>query len=77
MTNKQRSKVISKKQLSRREREERQRRMLYIAGGIVLATIVLVLGFGLYQEYVVEPSSPVATVAGEPISTREYQAMVL
>jgi parvulin-like peptidyl-prolyl isomerase len=76
MKNRQRSKVVSKKELSRREREERQKRMLYIAGGIVLAAIVLVLGFGLYQEYIVKPSSPVATVAGQPISTREYQAMV-
>jgi parvulin-like peptidyl-prolyl isomerase len=76
MTNKQRSKVVSKKQLSRREREERQRRILYVGVGVVLAAIVVVMGFGLYQEYVVKPSSPIATVAGQPISTRDYQFMV-
>jgi len=67
---------LSKKQLSRREREEQQKRILYIIAGVTLVTVIAVLGFGFYHEYVVKPSSPVALVNGKPISTRDFQLMV-
>lgn len=67
---------ITKKQLSRKEREERQKRMVYVIFGVTAAAVILVLGYGFYQEYIVKPSSPVALVNGQPISTRDYQAMV-
>jgi parvulin-like peptidyl-prolyl isomerase len=38
--------------------------------------VVLVLAFGFYQEYVVKPSAPVATVNGKVISVRDYQATI-
>ncbi len=75
-TPKQRPKVFSKKQLSRRKREARHTRILYIGGAVTVISVLLVLGFGFYQEYIVKPSSPVAVVGGNPISTREYQLMV-
>lgn len=68
--------TINKKQLSRREQEMRQRRILGIVFGVTAAAVLLVLGFGWYQEYVAKPSAPVATVNGKSISTRDYQAMV-
>jgi parvulin-like peptidyl-prolyl isomerase len=68
--------VLSRRQLSKRERELRQRRLISIFGVITAAAVLLVLAFGFYQEYVVKPSAPVATVNGKPISTRDYQAMV-
>jgi len=67
---------LTKKQLSRQEREERQRRILFAIVGVTLAAAALVLGYGVYQEYIVKPSSPVAVVNGETITTRQYQAMV-
>ena len=67
---------VSKKHLSRREREQRQRRMLFIGGAIVLVVIVSVLAVGFYQEYVARPSTPIAVVNGQVITTREYQFMV-
>ncbi|KPL18512.1 MAG: hypothetical protein AMJ93_13755, partial [Anaerolineae bacterium SM23_84] len=70
------AKPVSKKQLSRVERERRQMRVLYAIAGVTIAAVVLVLGFGFYQEYIVKPSAPVAVVSGTPISTRDYQAMV-
>lgn len=66
----------TKRQLSRREREERQRRILYIFGAVTIGLILIVLGFGYYQEYIVKPAAPVAVVNGKSISTRDYQAMV-
>ena len=67
---------LTKKQLSKRASEERQRRILYGIVGLTIAAAVLVLGYGFYQEYIVKPSSPVAVVNGQPITTRNYQAMV-
>lgn len=67
---------ITKKQLSRREQERRQQRILGIVFGLTAAAVLFVLGFGWYQEYVAKPSAPVATVNGKAISTRDYQAMV-
>jgi parvulin-like peptidyl-prolyl isomerase len=67
---------VTKKQLSRKEREDRQKRMVYAIFGVTAAAVVMVLGYGFYQEYIVKPSSPVALVSGQPISTRDFQAMV-
>jgi len=67
---------ITKKQLSRREQERRQQRILGIVFGLTAAAVLFVLGFGWYQEYVAKPTAPVATVNGKAISTRDYQAMV-
>lgn len=66
----------TKKQLSRREMEQRQRRILFIFGAVTLALVALVLAFGYYQEYVVKPAAPVATVNGKVITRRDYQALV-
>jgi parvulin-like peptidyl-prolyl isomerase len=68
--------VLTKRQLSRREREERQKRLITIIAIVTAAAVLIVLAFGFYQEYVVKPSAPVATVNGKPISTRDYQAMI-
>ena len=68
--------LLTRKQLSKQEREERQRRILYAIVGVTLAAAALVLGYGAYQEYIVTPSLPVAVVNGETITTREYQSMV-
>jgi len=70
------TKAFSKKQRSRRQREEQQKRILYAVMGVTVIGVLLVLGFGFYQEYIVKPSSPVALVNGKPISTRDYQLMV-
>ncbi len=68
--------VLSRKQLSRREREERQKRMLYVLVAVTAVAVIAVLGYGFYQEYIARPSSPVATVNGKVIPTRDYQQMV-
>ncbi len=73
---KQTPQVFSKKHLSRRAREARQRRFVYIASAVTVVSILLVLGFGFYQEYIAKPAAPIAVVNGQPISTRDYQLMV-
>jgi parvulin-like peptidyl-prolyl isomerase len=68
--------VLSRKQISRREREEHQKRLAYILAAVTAIAVIAVLAYGLYQEYIAKPASPVAVVNGEVISTRDYQQMV-
>ncbi len=68
-------KQLTRKQLSRRAQEARLRKWLIIGTSTVLALVVLVLGWGLYQQYVVRPRQPVATVYGAPVTLQEYQKL--
>jgi len=68
--------ALNKRQLSKREREARQKRLVITLAAITAAAVLLVLAFGFYQEYVAKPSAPIAVVNGKSISTRDYQAMV-
>jgi len=68
--------TVNRKRASRRAREERARKRL-IAGTIaVLGLVVLILGWGLYNQYVLRPRKPVATVSGEIIRLKTYQDVV-
>lgn len=66
----------TRKQLALSRREREQLRYIYLGLGLVAALILIVLGIGLYQTYVLEPNSPVASVEGIEISTRDYQNRV-
>ena len=72
----QSSRGPTRKQLARSRREREQLRMVYIGLGGVAALILIVLAFGLYQTYVVEPNAPVAVVNGVEITTGDYQDRV-
>ena len=67
---------LNRKQISRREKERRTNRMLILGTAGVLALVVLILGWGLYDQYVLRPRKPVATVSGVPIRLSTYQKMV-
>jgi parvulin-like peptidyl-prolyl isomerase len=66
----------TKKELAKSRKTRRQERVLLILGGLILAAVVAVLGFGYYQENYAKLRAPVAVVNGTPISTGEYQKMV-
>jgi parvulin-like peptidyl-prolyl isomerase len=61
-----------KRRVSRREREARQRRILYWGMGIATGLIVLVIGIGLVNEYFIKPRHVLATVEGTDIRRRDY-----
>ncbi|MFL5761593.1 MAG: peptidylprolyl isomerase [Thermomicrobiales bacterium] len=61
-----------KRRVSRREREARQRRLLYWGMGIATGLIVLVLGVGLVNQYFIKPRHVLATVDGTDIRRRDY-----
>ena len=66
----------TRKQLSRAEREARQRRRIVLAVGAALGLMVAVLVLGVVAENVIKPNEPVAVVDGVPISTALFQARV-
>jgi parvulin-like peptidyl-prolyl isomerase len=68
---------LTRKQISRREKERRQRLTMIGVAAFVGFLIVAILAFGFYSEQVMKPASPVAVVNGVPISTTTYQQRVL
>jgi peptidyl-prolyl cis-trans isomerase D len=66
--------VLTKKHLARVERERIQTRYILIVSGIVLALVVLLIGWGIATQYLLEPNQPVAKVNSEAITTRAFQA---
>lgn len=66
----------TRKQVHRREREEKQKRTLYYALGGVAALIALVLGVGYYQETFGKLNAPIAKVNDKIITVREFQQSV-
>lgn len=67
---------LTRKQVAMSRKEQEQQRRFYLGLGILGLVIILVLGFGLFQTYVLEPNEPVATVNGTDITTRQYQNRV-
>lgn len=68
---------LTRKQVSRREKERRQRLILIGVAASVGSLIVAILAYGAYVELVAKPASPVAVVNGAPIQTATYQKRVL
>ena len=66
----------TRKQVHRREREEKQKRTLYAALGGVAALIALVFGVGYYQETFGKQNAPIAKVNDKSITVREFQQNV-
>ena len=68
---------LTRKQISRREKERRQRLIMIGVAALVGFVIVAILVYGYYMERVVKPTSPVAVVNGATIPTATYQKRVL
>ncbi len=66
----------TRRQIARSRREQQQLRLIYMGLGGVGLLILIVLAFGLFQTFVAEPNSPVASVNGQEITTRDYQTRV-
>jgi parvulin-like peptidyl-prolyl isomerase len=67
---------LTRKQISRREKERRQRLILIAVAAAIGGLILAILGSGVYEELVGKPAAPVAKVNGVPISTKTYQKRV-
>jgi foldase protein PrsA len=67
----------TRKQISRRDKERRQRLILIGIAAVIGCLIVGILAYGFYVEQIVKPSEPVAVVNGVPIPTETYEKRVL
>jgi hypothetical protein len=67
---------LTKKQVARRKKVARQQRTIWIVVAAVVALILIVIGVGVVQEYLLAPQRAVAVVNGEKISRQEYQKRV-
>lgn len=64
--------VVRQKHMSRRERELRQRRMLYVFTAVAGAIVILALIVGTSYQYYFYPRQTLATVNGDDIQRRDY-----
>jgi parvulin-like peptidyl-prolyl isomerase len=69
------SPIVTKKHLARVERERLQTRTILIISGVVIALVVLLIGWGFIQNYIVEPNQTIVSVDGTEIDTRQFQAL--
>lgn len=63
--------------IARAERERRQSRVLTITMSFVGVVVAILVGIGMYQEYVVQPNLAAITVNGNEISIAEYRGEFL
>lgn len=65
-------KELTRKQLSRRAKDEQTRRYLLYGTGLVMGLVILVLAYGLLDQYYLQPRRPMASVNDTTISRMTY-----
>lgn len=76
MAKKPKQKHVSHKQQSRVAQEQRQRRILIISISVVAALVVLIIGYGILDNLVLQKIRPVAKVGDINISLEDFQTRV-
>ena len=69
----QKSQLVTKKHLARQQRERLQNRYILIASIAVIAIVVGLIGYGIVQQYILQPQQPVAKVGSKAITTKQFQ----
>ena len=69
----QKGQIITKKHLARQERERRQNRIILITSIVVIVVVIGLIGYGIVQQYILQPNQPVAKVGNNSITTKQFQ----
>jgi hypothetical protein len=69
-------KELSRKHISRAQRDAQRTRILLLAVGGAVAVAILLIVFGFVRETFIAPNEPVAIVGNEQILTRQFQQRV-
>ena len=64
---------LTRKQVARREKENKAQQTLVWAAIGVAVIVVAILGYGLVTEIIIKAGKPVASIDGNNIATRDYQ----
>jgi parvulin-like peptidyl-prolyl isomerase len=67
--------IVTKKHLARLERERLQTRTILIISSVVIALVVLLIGWGVVDTYIVTPRQAIVSVDGTESNTRQFQAL--
>ncbi|HQK03545.1 MAG TPA: peptidylprolyl isomerase [Anaerolineaceae bacterium] len=67
---------MTKKHLAKQERERRETRAILIGTLSIAAIVIGLLGYVLVDNYIVKPSTVLATVGDKKITVRDYQPVV-
>lgn len=67
---------LTRKQTSRAKREARIQRIVIIAAGVIGAAVVLLVAYGVINQYWIQPRKVLATVNGETITAVEFEDRV-
>ncbi len=66
----------TRKHLARAERERRLRQYVLSGAAVVAAIVAALIGFGLFDQFVLRPRQPVARVSGSAINLGDFQKAV-
>lgn len=69
-------KIVTKKHIARKQREERQTRLILIFAIVIGVLIVGLVGYGLVDQLIVRPAKTVAKVGDQKITVNEFESQV-
>lgn len=69
-------KIITKKHLARKQREDRQTKIILIFAIVIGVLIIGLVGYGLVDQLIVRPAKTVAMVGDEKITVKEFETQV-
>lgn len=69
----QKSQLVTKKHLARQQRERLQNRYILIVSIAVIVIVVGLIGYGVVQQYIIQPQQPVAKIGDNVITTKQFQ----
>ena len=72
MARKSKSPNLTKKHMARQEREQVQTRLILLTTLFVVIIVVGLIGYGLLNEYVIQPSKPVIKVGSDKVSVKDF-----
>ncbi len=73
---KEKNKIVSKKHVARQERERQQSILIRNIALVIVVAVILLVGFGILDETVLQQRRAVASVNGEEITVAQFEARV-
>lgn len=67
--------LITKKHLARVERERLQTRIILTISGILIAIVVILIGWGVVKTYIIEPRQTIVAVDGTQVTSHQFKVL--